>query len=63
MRRQRNVFQMKEQDKDFNETEVINLPNKKVKVIVIKMLTELRRINKHSKCFNKKLENIRKYQI
>ncbi|VFV26099.1 Hypothetical predicted protein [Lynx pardinus] len=47
MRRQRNIFQMKEQDKtsekELNETEISNRPDKEFKVMVIKMLTKLRR--------------------
>lgn len=38
------MFQMKGQDKTLkkiNETEVSNLPNRKFKVLVIKMLTKL----------------------
>lgn len=51
------MFQMKGQDKTLkkiNETEVSNLPNRKFKVLVIKMLTKLGiRMNEHSKNFNK----------
>ena len=47
MRKQRNMFQMKEQDKTpekiFNETDVSDLSDKEFKVIVIKMLTKLGR--------------------
>ena len=47
MRRQRNMFQMKEQDKtsekEPNQVEVSNLPNKDFKVMIIKMLNKLRR--------------------
>ena len=68
MKKQRNTFQMREQDKtleeNLNERELSNLPEKEFKVIVIKMLTELgRRIDEHSENFNKAMENIRKYQI
>ena len=68
MRRQRNIFQMKEQDitseKELKEVEISNLSNKGLKVIIIiKMLTELgRRMDEHSKNFNKELENIKKNQ-
>ena len=41
--------------------EISNLPDKELKVMVIKMLTELgRRMEEHSENFNKELENIRK---
>ena len=57
MRRQKNMFQMKEQDKtpekNPTETETNNLPDKEFKAIVIKMLTELgKRIDEHSENFN-----------
>jgi len=43
MRRQRNMFQMKEQHKisgkGLHETGISNLPDKEFKVTVIKMLT------------------------
>ena len=65
MRRQRNMFQTKEKDKwpekDINEMELSNSLNKEFKAMVIKMLTELRRMDKHSRNFNKEVENIRKY--
>lgn len=38
----RGIFQTKEQPKkNFNEVEIINLPDKKFKEKVVKMLTEL----------------------
>lgn len=40
-----------------------NLPDKMFKVMVMKLLTELRRMEEHSKNFNKEIENTRKYQI
>ena len=47
MRKQRNRFQMKEQDKvsgkNPNVTEKINLPEKEFQEVVIKMLNELRK--------------------
>lgn len=51
------MFQKKEQDKTYEkelgEMEISNLPDKKFKVIIIKMLNELRRQNKKNKigCF------------
>lgn len=48
---------MKEQDKtqeeELNESEINNLTDNESKVMVIKMLTEIRkRMDKHSKNFN-----------
>ena len=46
MRRQRNIFQMKEQDKtteELSEVEINYLHNIEFKVMIIKMLKELRR--------------------
>ena len=46
MRWQRNMFQMKEQDKtpeELSEEEIGNLPNRELKVMIIKMNKELRR--------------------
>ena len=45
MKRQRNIFQMKEQDKasekDLSDAEISDLPDKEFKVMAIMMLTEL----------------------
>ena len=65
MRRQRSVFQTKEQDimseKELSEVEISNLPKKEFNAIIIKMLTELsKRMDEHSVNFNKELENIKK---
>ena len=61
------MFQVEEQDKtperNPNEMEINNLPDKEFKVIVINMLPELwRKMEKHSENFNKDLENKRKNQ-
>ena len=57
------MFETKEQEKKPNETEINNSPDKELKVIVIRMLTELgKRINEFSENFNKQLENIKKNQ-
>ena len=52
MRRQSNIFQTKEHDKisekELNETQISNLPDKKFKEIIIQMLSELSRIVEHS---------------
>lgn len=39
-----------------------NLPDKEFKVLVMKMLEELRRMAKHNENFHKEIENIRKFQ-
>ena len=47
MRKQRNMFQTKEQDKtleELNEVETDNLLEKEFRVVTIKMIKELRRI-------------------
>ena len=53
MRWQKNMFQKKEQDKthekELGEMEISNLLDKTFKVIIIKMLNELRRQNKKNK--------------
>ena len=59
------MFQMKEQDKTpedkLIEVAISNLPNIEFKVVIIKMLRELRRrMDEHSERFNKGLENIRR---
>ena len=66
-KKQRNIFQMKEHSitsgKDLNETEISDLPDKAFKIMVMNMLTEVRRtIIEQSGDFNKEIENIRKYQ-
>ena len=57
---------MKEQDKTsekrkktLNEMEISNLPDREFTTVVIKMLTELRRImDEHSENFSKEMESI-----
>ena len=61
------MFQMKEQGKNLektpNEAEINNSPDKELKAIVVRMLTELgKRINEFSENFNKQVENIKKNQ-
>ena len=63
MRRERNLPQLKEQEKNpeetTNETEINNLLDKEFKALVRRMLTELgKRLDKHNENFNKELENI-----
>ena len=46
MRQQRNVFQMKEDDKtpeELNEVEISFLPMKELRAVLVKMMKELRR--------------------
>ena len=66
MKRQRKMFQTKEQDKssekDPKKMEISNLPYKGFKVMVIKVLTDLRRrMDEHSDNF-KDIQNVGKYQ-
>ena len=62
----RNTFQKKEQGKvsekkKLNEVEISNLSNKEFKVMIIKILNELRkRMDEQSENFNKKLGNTKK---
>ena len=52
---------MKKQDKtpreEINKVEIIYLPNKEFKVMIIKMITEFRRMDEHSKNFKKEFKN------
>ena len=46
MRQQRNIFQKKEQDKtpeELNEMDIGNLPEKEFRVMIVKMIQDLRR--------------------
>ena len=64
------MFQMKEEDKtqeeELSEVEIGNLPKKEFKVVIVKMIKELkRRMDAQSEkleVFNKELENIKKNQ-
>lgn len=67
MKKQRDVFQINEEDispkVDLNEMEICDLPDKKIKRIIIKMLTELRTaMHEQIEIFNNEIENIKKYQ-
>ena len=69
MRGQRNIFQMKEKDKtleeELSEVKIVNLPKKEFRVMVIKMIKELRgRMNAQSEKLEvfKELENIKNNQ-
>ena len=66
MKKQSNIFQTKEQnktsEKSLNEMKTSNLPDKKFKVMVIKILSELGKgKDEYSGTFNKEMEKIRKY--
>ena len=67
MKRQRNMLQMKKQDKttarDPSEMYINNMPDQKFKVMIIKILTGLeKRIKDISEIFSKEIENIKKNQ-
>ena len=51
MRRQRNFSQMKEQEKftvrDLSKIDVSNMPNRKFKVMIIRILTQLEKSRRH----------------
>ena len=64
MRIQRDILQMKVQDKisekELNETEISNMPDKEFKIMVIKMLTEHeKRVDEFTVDFNKKTQNMK----
>ena len=65
MSRERNILQVKEEDKTKQKTklEISYLPDKEFKVMIIKMFNEFRRrMHEHSEMFNKQLENTKKKQ-
>ena len=71
MKKQRAVHQMKEQDKppekQLNEVEIGNLPEKEFKIMIVKMIQDLRKrmeakIEKMQEMFNKDLEKLKKKQ-
>ena len=70
MRWQRNVFQMKDQDKtaeELSDVDVSNLPEKEFRVMIVKVIQDLGRkmdaqIDKLQGFFNKELENIKNNQ-
>ena len=71
MRQQRNMLQMKEQDKNLqeqlNEKKIGNLPEKKFRVMIVKMIQDLRKImkvwiKKIQEMFNKDLEELKHTQ-
>ena len=67
MRRQRNTFQVREQDKtpekELSETERSNLPDREFKQRVLRMLTDLgRRMDEFSEAVKKVMEDIKMNQ-
>ena len=63
MRRQRNKLQTKDQDKNLqeqlNEEEIGNLPEKEFRVMIVKMIQDLRKEQRHrSKRYKKCLTKI-----
>ena len=65
MKRQRTLYQMKEQDKtpqkQLNEAEIGNLPEKEFRIMIVKMIQDLgkrmeAKIEKMQEIFNKDLE-------
>ena len=67
MRRQKNTFQVREQDKtpekELNETEMSNLPDREFTQRVIRMLTDLgRRMDELRENINKEMEDIKNNQ-
>ena len=68
MRRQRNMLQVKEQDKNLqdqiNEEEIGNPPEKELRVMIVKMIQNLgsrmeAQIEKIKEMFNKDLEELK----
>ena len=68
MKRQRAMYQMKEQDKapekQLNEVEIGNLPEKEFRIMIVEMIQDLRKrleakIEKVQEMFNKDLEELK----
>ena len=71
MKRQRAMYQMKEQDKtpekQLNEVETGNIPKKEFRIMIVKMIQDLRKrmeakIEKMQDMFNKDLEELKNTQ-
>ena len=67
MRRQRNTQQIKEQGKNppdqTNEEEIVSLPEKEFRVVIVKMIQNLgNRMEKIQEMFNKDLEELKSKQ-
>ena len=68
MREQRNMSQIKGQDKitakELNKTKINNMLERKFKVMVIKIYTVLaKRVDDLGETLNKEVENIKKNQV
>ena len=68
MKRQRAMYQMKKQDKtsekQLNEVEIGNLPEKEFRIMIVKMIQDLgermeAKIEKMKEMFNKDLEELK----
>ena len=62
------MFQMKQQDKTpeigLNETKIVYLPYKEFKIMVLKMLTKIKKtMHEESGNFNKEIENRVKVKV
>lgn len=59
MKKQGNTFEIKEQDKTWekglNDTEISNLTNKEFKIVVIKIISKIWRMDEHNVNVNKKI--------
>ena len=71
MKRQRTMYQIEEQDKtpekQLNEVEIGNLPENELRIMIVKMIQDLRKrmegkIEKMQEMFNKDLEELRNKQ-
>ena len=71
MEGQRTLYQMREQDKtpekQLNEVEIGNLPEKEFRILIVKMIQDLRKrletkIEKMQEMFNKDLEELKNKQ-
>ena len=71
MKRQRAMYQMKEQDKtkekQLNEVDIGNLPEKEFRIVIVKMIQDLRqrieaKIEKMQAMFNKDQEELKNKQ-
>ena len=71
MKRQRAMYQMKEQDKtpekQLNEVEIGNLPEKEFRIMIVKMIQDLgkrmeAKMEKMQEMFNKDLEELKNKQ-
>ena len=71
MKRQRAMYQMKEQDKtpekQLNEVEICNLPEKEFRIMIVRMIQDLgkrmeAKIETMKEMFNKDLEELKKKQ-